>query len=289
MAAPEGYVDHLDTLDARQFVIALRRLADSLSYGIDRSPFVGSGIEFAQSRPYQAGDPIRQIDWRVTARTGRHYVKEYETPKSMPCYFLLDTSASMTVSSVPRSKYATMLFIAGGLALAFLDRVSPVGAVSVGGRALHVRPSLSQARVLEWLLKLQRYRYDETTALAARVSELLPSLTSRSMFVVLSDLHDPGALPAIKRLSQRHDCVVLQLRDPAETGLRGSGFLRAREAETGREFTTTGRRRWIEPERAAIELRRAGIDHLLVRTDRPFEPALRHLFRGRDGIGRGAR
>ena len=220
---------------------------------------------------------------------GKHYVKEYETPKSMPCYFLLDTSASMTVSSVARSKYATMLFIAGGLALAFLDRVSPVGAVSVGGRALHVRPSLSQARVLEWLLALQHFRYDETTALGGRIGELLPSLSSRAMFVVLSDLHDPEALPGLKRLSQLHDCVVIQLRDPAEAGVRGSGFLRAREAETGREFTTTGRRRWTDPARAAHELRRAGIDHLLVPTDRPFEPALRHLFKARDGVGRGAR
>src|SRR5688500_11954914 len=134
----EGYLDSTDTLDARQFLIAVKRLADSLSYGTDRSPFLGSGIEFVQSRPYQWGDPIRSVDWRVTARTGRVYVKEYEAPKRLPCYLLLDTSASMTVSSQKKSKYALAVHIAGGLAFACLERVSPVGVVGVGGRDFRI-------------------------------------------------------------------------------------------------------------------------------------------------------
>src|SRR5262245_44290532 len=104
-AMREGFLDTVDALPTRQFVLAVKRLADSFSYGADHSPFVGSGIEYVQSRPYLPGDPIRSIDWRVTARTGKTYVKEYEAPKRLPCYLLLDTSASMTISSVKRSKY----------------------------------------------------------------------------------------------------------------------------------------------------------------------------------------
>ena len=285
----QGRIEEFDTLDSRQFVIALRNLATSLSYGIDKSLFIGSGVEYVQSRPYQMGDSIRAIDWRVTARTRRFHVKEYETPKSVPFYLLVDTSASMAVSSGPKSKYHTALFIAGGLALAALDRVSPVGMVAVGERALNVRPSLSAARVMQWLLELRTYRFDERTTLSARIAELLPTLAQRSMFVVLSDLFDEEALTLIKRLSSRHDCVVLQLEDPAEQGRRGSGFFRAREAETGREFVTHGRRRWIDPERAASDLKRCGVDHLRIRTDQPFAHALRQLFRARGWMGKGER
>ncbi len=285
----EGHIEDFDTLDSRQFVIALRKLANSLAYGIDKSPFVGSGVEYVQSRPYQAGDSIRQIDWRVTARTGRYHVKEYETPKSMPCYLLVDTSASMAVSSHAKSKYQTALYIAGGLALAALDRVSPVGVICVGERALRIQPSLSTSRVMQWLHQLRSYRFDEHTTIGERISQLMPSLPSRSMFIVLSDLHDKDAMQALKRLSQLHDCIVLQLEDPAERGWKGSGFFRAREAETGREFVTHGRRNWVDPDLASVELKRCGIDHLSIRTDRPYVHSLRQLFRARGWIGKGER
>jgi uncharacterized protein (DUF58 family) len=281
----EGRIESFELLDSRQFAILVRGLANSLAFGLDRSPFVGSGVEYVQSRLYQEGDPVRAIDWRVTARTGKPHVKEYETPKSMPTYFLLDTSASMTVASTARSKYETALYVAGGLALACLDRVSPVGVLGVGERALRVRPSLSQARVLQWLHELRTFRYDEATTLSARLAELGPSLASRSLVIVLSDLHDPGALAALLRLAQRHDVVVLQLADPAEESLAGAGFLRAREAETGREFWTRGVRAGLDVEHAERELRRAG----MIRTDRPFSHALRRVFHARGVQGRGMR
>jgi uncharacterized protein (DUF58 family) len=71
----EGHLDTVDQLDSRQFILAVKKLADSLSYGTDHSPFLGSGIEYAQSRPYQWGDPVRSMDWRVTARVGKPICK----------------------------------------------------------------------------------------------------------------------------------------------------------------------------------------------------------------------
>jgi len=283
------YLETCDPLDSRQFLIAVKRLADSLSYGTDSSPFLGSGVEYVQSRQYQPGDPVRSIDWRLTARTGKFYVKEYEAPKRMPVYLLIDTSASMTITSQPLSKYAWALQIAGGIAFACLDRVSPVGVLGVGERDFQLKPSLSRDQVLQWLHRLRHFRYDERTSLGRRLAELTPSLPNRSLLIALTDMHDPTALRALKHTAQRHDTVVLQLRDPAETHLRGSGFFHAHEAETGRAFVTHGRQVWLDPENVARELKRGGIDHLVLPIDEPFTHRLRSFFQARNMLGRGAR
>jgi uncharacterized protein (DUF58 family) len=285
----EGRIEHHDVLSARQFFLAVKKLADSLSYGMDRSPYLGSGVEYVQSRPYQYGDPIKLIDWRVTARTRKVHVKEYEAPKRMPVYLLVDTSASMTISSHHPSKYETAVFLAGGLALACIDRISPVGVLGVGGQGLHVRPSMSRDQVLEWLHRLRRFRYDETTSLGARLIELSPSLSHRVLVIVLSDMHDPRAIPALKRLAQEHDCAVLQLRDPAEDRLRGVGFVRATEAETGRALLVRGRVRGSDSAHVGEQLKKAGIDYLLIQTDQPYVSRVRQFFKLRNLLGRGAR
>ncbi|MEZ6019669.1 MAG: hypothetical protein R3F17_06055 [Planctomycetota bacterium] len=216
-------------------------------------------------------------------------MKEFEAPKRLPAWILLDTSASMTVSSTPRSKYELATFVAGGLALACLDRVSPVGLLGTGDRDIRIRPSLAKNQVMQWMIRLRRYRFDEGTTLARKVTELHSSLHSRALVIVLSDLHDRDGVAALKLMGQVHDVVAIQLQDPAEAGLPGAGFLRAQEAEGGADFVTSGRREWIDPLAVQGAMRRAGIDHLLLRTDRPVAQQVRHFFAGRGLVPRGAR
>jgi uncharacterized protein (DUF58 family) len=195
----------------------------------------------------------------------------------MPVYLFIDTSASMTVSSQRLSKYAWAVHIAGGLAFACLDRVSPVGVVGAGERPIHITPSLSRIQIMEWLHRLRHYRTDETTTLAARVTEISALLSQRAMLIILSDLHDPAAPAALRLAAQRHEVVVLQLRDPAEEAMPGTGFFQAQEAETGTAFLITK------------ELRRSGASHLILRTDQPIAAPLREFLQARGGLHRKAR
>jgi len=284
-----GLLQHVEPLAARKFVIAIRRLADDLTYGLDGSRFLGSGIDYVQSRLYQAGDPVKSIDWRVTARSTKVHVKEYEAQRRIAAWFVIDTSASMVVSSLARSKYETALHVAGGLALACLDRTSPVGVIGCGSRDVRVEPSLAKDQVLQWLLQMRRHAFDESTMITRRLRELRPTLGSRSIVIVCSDLHEEGAAHTLALLAQQHEVAVVQFQDPAEVLMRGSGFLRAQEAESGRSFVTHGRRPLLDQGRIEQDLRRGGVDHMLVRTDQPFVHRLRQFFKARGLSGRGAR
>jgi uncharacterized protein (DUF58 family) len=274
-----GTLTH-DPLDSRQFEIAVRRLANALTYGQESSPFLGAGIEYVQSRLYQDGDPVKFIDWRITGRTGRFHVKEYEAPRQMPVYLLVDTSASMCVSSQRLSKYAWAVQLAGGIALAAVEHMNPVGLMAVGGRDLHHTPSLSRSRILQWLHQLRHFRFDESTTLGKRIRQLVPRLEQRCLFIVISDLHEPDAIPAIKLMAHDHDCAVLHLQDPAELGRLRSGIIHAVEAETGREFTAHGHSGFPAGEDVHA-LARAGIDYLKLVTDGPMLAPLRHFLKER--------
>jgi len=270
-----------DPVDCRQFELLVQQLANSLAFGPDDSIYHGSGLEYSQSRIYLPGDSVKLIDWKVSARTGKFYVKEYQEPRQVPLYILLDTSASMCVSSRPLSKYAWALRIAAGLALAAQSRLRPVGLIACGERKMHIAPTLARNDVMQWAHRLRRHGFLEGTFLGRRIRELLPTLKRRSALVVLSDLHDTDALPALRLVAQQHECVVLHLRDPAETGLRGAGLFRGREAETGRLFFASGWRRWLSGWDIRRQLTRHGIDYLLLRTEHPSLGQLRAFLRAR--------
>lgn len=277
------------SVNARQFAVTARRLANSLVFGTEDSIFHGCGTEYAQPRPYIPGDPIKSMDWKVTARTGRHYIKEYQEPKRMPVYILLDTSASMCISSGPLSKYAWAVSLGAGLALAAQMRMSPVGLLGCGQRPIHIQPTLSAGTVMQWAHELRRHGFLETTSFGRRVRELAPSLAARTLVIAITDLHDPDALRAMKWIGAEHDCVVLHLQDPAEMGIPGSGFFRGQEAETGVAFTGHGWKSWDLAETARHELMRYRVDYLHLRTDEKILPKLRFFMRRRARSGSGGR
>lgn len=272
--------------DGKNFELTARRLANSLVFGMDDSTFHGSGIEYAQPRPYVPGDSVKLMDWKVTGRTGKHYVKEYQETKRLPMYILLDTSASMCVSSEKKSKYAWALYIAAGLALSALGNMKPVGLLGCGEERLHLKPTLSEGQILQTAHRLRKHGFQEMTSFGKRLRELGPSLKTRTMIIALTDLHDPDAIKALSSLGQEHDCMVLHLQDKAEKGIKGSGLFRGQEAETGFRFIGHGRKNWDHSESCQQELLRAGVNYCLLPTDQPILPRLQ-FFLGKHGQGSG--
>ncbi len=272
-----------DPVDSRQFELAVTQMANSLAFGPDDSIYHGSGLEYAQSRAYLPGDSVKLIDWRVSARTGKYYIKEYQEPRQIPLYLLLDTSASMCVSSLKLSKYAWAVRIAAGMALAAQSRLTPVGLIACGERQMRIAPTLARNDVMHWAHRLRQHGYLEGTQLGRRVRELLTTLNRRSALVVLSDLHDLDAVDALRLVAQEHTCIVLHFRDPAETGLRGAGLFRAREAETGRMSFASGLRSWLTGRDVKTRLTRHGIEYLLLESNRPILGPLRAFLKSRGG------
>ena len=105
--------------------------------------------------------------------------------------------------------------------------------------------------------------------------------------VVISDLHDPGAVSALRHCAQGHDCMVMHLQDPAEAGNLRAGFIRGVESETGQTFLAHSRTSWAAADSLRTDLARCGVDYLRLSTTRPFVAPLRHFLSSRGGLMRG--
>ena len=276
-----------ESLARGDFDIVIRRLADDLAFGSDTSRLVGSGLEYASSRPYIPGDSVRLLNWRLTARTGKPFVREYEALKRTVVYLFVDTSASMSVASTARSKHDLAVWIASAIGLVAQRRMSPVALVSGGERDIPLVPSLSRSELWQAIEPLRTRGVDEQTTLGAQLRRVAQRATRASVMFILSDLHDPDAIPAIRHAAQKHDCSVIHLVDPVETKPLRAGFFRGREAETGRRFVGTSSTVLGEVEAVRDELLRSGADYLRLDTDKPFIPALRHHLGSRGGLARG--
>ena len=278
-----------DELARGDFEMVVRRLADDLAFGMDLSRFIGSGLEYAQSRPYSPGDPIKMMDWKITARLGKPFVKEYDTPKRTNVFVIVDTSASMGISSAMITKHDLAVWIASAIGLIAQRRMSPVGVIGGGERETRLNPSLNRGDLWQALDPLRASNLSEGTRLSDRLADLDLRAKRSSVFIVISDLHDPDAIPAIRHASQKHDCVAIHLMDPAERGRLRAGFFRGQEAESGRSFVAHSNSAWGREGEVAADFARCGTSYLRLQTDQPFIAPLRHFlsFRPMMGGGRG--
>ncbi len=231
----------LNTLSQRLRLLEIRSRKDvtTLLAGQYRSAFRGSGIEFEEVREYQPGDDIRSIDWNVTARQGRPFVKRFREERELTILFLVDCSASGAFGFSRESLQDLSAQICANLAFSAVKNNDKVGLLLFADTVKKFLPPAKGAahamRLLRELLSCQSQ--GGGTDLKGALEYLGRVLKRRAILFLLSDfLLRPDYQQPLQLLSRRHDVVALPLRDPAMRTLPDLGFAQLRDPETGEAF-----------------------------------------------------
>jgi uncharacterized protein (DUF58 family) len=278
-----------------------RGLVNAMFSGEYRSVFKGQGMEFAEVREYTPGDEVRAIDWNVTARMNRPFVKRYIEERELTIVLALDISGSERFGSVARFKSEIMTEFAAVVALAAVRNNDRVGLIFFTDRIEHVVPPRKGKRhVLRIVRDLLAFAPKGTrTDLRPALEYMQRTLRQHTIVFLVSDFQDEGYEHALKVLGRRHDVVAVTLNDPAEQTLPSVGLARMRDPETGEflEIDTTDRRvRAAYAEHVSAELavrrrvlRRAGVDEVELMTDGSVIEPLLKFFRTRETRARAHR
>ncbi len=261
-----------------------------LLQGAYLSVFKGTGIEFSEVREYAIGDDIRSIDWNVTARIGKPFIKEFIQERDLSLYFLLDVSGSNRFGAEQQKReraievMASLMFAALrnndniGMAL-FTDSLEQFSFAKKGKR--QIMHLLTQALMYE--------PHSKKTHLAPVLDTIGNILRRKSTICILSDFQSPDYEVALRRLAQRHHVIALHLEDAHEATLPDVGFIRLEDEETGEQILIDTsdkefRKRFEELQEQKREqnvAQFAGIQHTTLISQEDYALPLRKLLAGR--------
>ena len=276
-------VARLAHLDVRARVVVEGFIA-----GMHRSPFHGFSVEFAEHRPYMPGDPLKNLDWKVWARSDKLLVKQYTEETNLRCHLLLDLSGSMAFRSeravMSKLEYAQSL--AAALAYLMLQQQDAVGALLFADKPLAFVPARAVRSHLDVILKtLDRVKPQGRTRLGPALHELAERIKRRGLVVLCSDLMDrPGeVLAGLQHFRHdHHEVVVFHLLDPDELDFPYTDSTTFVDLESGERLTTEPweiARRYRERLAAWTaqyrrQCRENRIDYVQIDTRTPFDQAL---------------
>jgi uncharacterized protein (DUF58 family) len=273
-----------------------RTVVDGFLTGLHRSPYLGFSVDFAEHRPYMPGDDIRRIDWRLFARTDRHYIKLFEADTNANFSVLLDVSASMAYGSHTLTKLDYGRYLAACLAFFSNRQRDRVGLVTFDHEVVdYVPPSMKHLDLI--LHTLDRADPGRAGSLQEPILRITEMLRRKGILVVISDLYDdPDAvIAALGPLRARgHDVIVFHVLDPFELEFpfsEASGF---EDLETGEQIPVVPqklRERYLEmiqDHLAELErlFARNRIDYSLLDTSKPLDLALFQYLLARERLSR---
>jgi uncharacterized protein (DUF58 family) len=278
----------------QQIQIRTNRVVSDLFAGEYVSVFKGRGIEFEEVREYQPGDEIRTIDWNVTARMGRPYIKKFVEERELTVMLLVDVSGSEEFGSAKSFKREIASELAAVLAFSAIRNKDRVGLIAFTDEIeKFVPPKKGRRHVLRLIREVLYFQPRRRgTNVAAAIEYLSKVTTRRAVVFLISDFADSGFDRALKVASRRHDIIAVTIRDPRESEFPALGFVELEDAETGERMLVDSRSgsfreafsslaRKGEGARKTL-FRSAGVDEIAVATDRPYFQDLLKFFRMRE-------
>lgn len=219
----------------RQIQIYSNRAVDASFAGQYESVFKGRGMQFDEVREYEPGDDIRTIDWNVTARTGKPYIKRFVEEREMTVLFAVDLSASGEFGTIDKMKNELAAEFCAVLAFAAAKNNDKVGLLIFTDRIeLYIPPKKGSRHVLRLIRELLGFEMPRRKTDISLGLDYVAKVTRKKATVFLvSDFIESGFKKSLSLLNKRHDVIAVPVRDRVEIAMPNAGLIEFQDAETG--------------------------------------------------------
>ncbi len=278
----------------RQIEIKTRGLSSNIFAGQYHSAFKGRGMAFSEVREYSYGDDIRDIDWNVTARYNKPFIKVFEEERELTVMLMVDVSASLDFGTTSQIKRDMVTEVAATLAFSAIQNNDKIGVIFFSDKIeKFIPPKKGRKHILYIIRELINFEAEQTsTDISMALKYLTNVLKKRCTTFLISDFIDTNNYEnALTIANRKHDIVALQIYDQRETELPKVGLMKILDAETGQEqwIDTSSRKvrdlyqNWWNKRQGDMlnSFKKCRVDNISVRTDEDYVRALIALFKMR--------
>ena len=275
----------------RKIEIKTRGLSHNIFAGEYHSAFKGRGMSFSEVREYQYGDDVRDIDWNVTARFNKPYIKVFEEERELTVMLVIDLSESLDFGTVRQTKRDMVTEIAATIAFAAIQNNDKIGVIFFTDRVeKFIPPQKGRKHILYIIRELLNFEPQSSrTDISVPLQFLTNALKKRCTAFVISDFIDNGNFKnAMTIANRKHDVVAIQVYDRRLAELPKIGLIKMRDAESGEEIfvdtssskVQSAQREWWRSQREKLDetLKKSRVDSVSIRTDQDYVKALMNLF-----------
>lgn len=275
----------------RQIEIKTRGLSNNIFAGEYHSAFKGRGMAFSEVREYQYGDDIRDIEWNVSARFSKPYVKVFEEERELTVMLLVDVSESLNFGTTNQLKRDMVTEIAATLAVSAIQNNDKIGVIFFSDRIeKFIPPKKGQKHILYIIRELLDFKpQSRHTSLSVVLQYLTQAMKRRCTAFVLSDFIDAKDFTTPLTVANRkHDVVAIQVYDHRVAELPNVGLMKVFDAEslhemyldTGSSYVRKAHARWWKEQSGRLEqiFKKCNVDNISIRTDQDYVSSLKMLF-----------